>query len=103
MEIVSDALRIDAAYQFESDLIKLLGRSGHKLAQSNGVPFSFRHLVECDGKLFHNTVVLFHDGEDVYCRPENDFLHSRISGVRFRFAAKNLVKSLDGRFVLELL
>ena len=102
MQIVSDSLSASEAYQFEFDLIKMFGRVGHKLAQTNSVPWHLRHLVECDGKLFHNTVVAFHDGDESYCYPSNDFLHSRIAGSRFRFADKKTAKSLDGRFTLQL-
>lgn len=102
MEIVSDEVTKRDALVIETELIKLFGRVGHKLAQTSQVPWGLRHFVENKGRLFHNTVLQFFDGSKCYYRPNIRFMHSLVADVSFMFTEKNIAKSMDGRFVIEV-
>ena len=53
---VSDALSINDAYQFESDTIRLMCRSGVKLAQCRGVSWDCRHETNVVGQKLLSTL-----------------------------------------------
>ena len=63
-QVVSDALSLEAAYQFEKDLICLFCRSGIKLSQHQLIPMDCMKHTDCVGERLKLNVIKL-DGKSV--------------------------------------